>query len=323
MEYRPLERHSSRMVLLATVAVSIGGLGGIIPLFFLKDSLPPVADVKPYSALALAGRDIYLREGCVNCHSQMIRPFRAETDRYGPYSRMLESRYDHPVLWGAKRKCPDLARIGGKYPDDWHVQHMRDPQIMAPGSVMPPYPWLERTPLDNRTIVKKMRTMRRLGVPYSDSEIAHAPAALQGKSELAALIAYLQSLGTAVRNEHGTTTSKITVRNLPPSSNQADDLLVAIGAKDQVLAGRKIYREFCTGCHGETGHGLIGPALLDRQEWTYGTGKPEDIAKVIREGTSNGMPAWAKHFNYQKTAQITAFVHSLSHPADPYHPPLP
>ncbi|MBM3269741.1 MAG: cytochrome-c oxidase, cbb3-type subunit II [Candidatus Sericytochromatia bacterium] len=201
MRHEDLERSGLKMALLATAVVSVGGLVEIVPLYFVKDTIPPLEGVKPYTALQLEGRDVYLREGCFNCHSQMIRPFRVETARYGPYSRAAESRYDHPFQWGSKRTGPDLARIGGKYPDAWHVQHMRDPQSIEPESIMPPYPWLEKAPLDAAGTRRKLEAMRRLGVPYTDADLAAAEADVAGKTEMDALVAYLQGLGTALREE--------------------------------------------------------------------------------------------------------------------------
>jgi cytochrome c oxidase cbb3-type subunit 2 len=201
IDHSKIEKNSLTMAILVTITVSIGGLVEIVPLFFLKDTVPPLEGVKPYTPLALEGRDIFLREGCVNCHSQMIRPFRAETERYGPYSKPAESRYDHPFLWGSKRTGPDLARVGAKYPDSWHVAHMRDPRSVVPESVMPAYPWLEQNKLDGSMVQQKMRVMHKLGVPYTDAEIEQAPADVADKTELDALIVYLQSLGTAVKKE--------------------------------------------------------------------------------------------------------------------------
>lgn len=201
MKHEYIEKRSGLMAILATLAISVGGLAEIVPLYFIKDTIPPLEGVKPYTALALEGRDIFLREGCYNCHSQMIRPFRAETERYGPYSKPAESMYDHPFQWGSKRTGPDLARVGGKYPDSWHIQHMKDPRSMVPESVMPKYPWLEQTQLDNSLTVKKMQTMKTLGVPYTDAEIMSAERDTAHKTELDALIAYLQGLGKAVSKE--------------------------------------------------------------------------------------------------------------------------
>ncbi len=199
MRHEVIEKNGLLMAVLIGLVISVGGLVEITPLFFLKSTIPPLEGVRPYTALELEGRDIYIREGCYNCHSQMIRPFRAETERYGPYSKPAESMYDHPFQWGSKRTGPDLARVGKKYPDSWHVQHMEDPRSIVPESVMPRYPWLAKSPLDGSDIEKKMGVMKTFGVPYSEDEIKAARATLAGKTELDALIAYLQSLGTAVK----------------------------------------------------------------------------------------------------------------------------
>ncbi len=201
MKHSELEKKGLLMAILVIIVISIGGLVEITPLFFLKSTIPPLENVRPYSPLELEGRDIYVKEGCYNCHSQMIRPFRAETLRYGPYSKPAESRYDHPFQWGSKRTGPDLARVGGKYPDSWHVQHMKDPRSLVPESIMPNYPWLETTALDYSKIETKMRALRMVGVPYTDAEIAEARKGLVGKTELDAMIAYLQMLGTAVTED--------------------------------------------------------------------------------------------------------------------------
>jgi len=201
IEHKVIEQKALLMALLSTLVISVGGIVEIIPLFFIKDTIPPLEGVKPYTALALEGRDIFLREGCYNCHSQMIRPFRAETERYGAYSKPAESMYDHPFQWGSKRTGPDLARVGGKYSDSWHVQHMRDPRSMVPESVMPRYPWLEQNVLDNSLIEKKMTAMKNMGVPYTDADILGAKRETDHKTELDALIAYLQGLGTAVKEK--------------------------------------------------------------------------------------------------------------------------
>ncbi len=201
MKHSELEKKGLLMAVLVTIVISIGGLIEITPLFFLKSTIPPLENVRPYTPLELEGRDLYVKEGCYNCHSQMIRPFRAETLRYGPYSKPAESRYDHPFQWGSKRTGPDLARVGGKYPDSWHVQHMKDPRSLVPESIMPNYPWLETTPLDYSKIETKMRALRMVGVPYTDAEIAEAREGLVGKTELDAMIAYLQMLGTAVTED--------------------------------------------------------------------------------------------------------------------------
>ena len=188
------------LIVLVLLVVSVGGLVEIVPLFFQKSTTQPVAGLKPYNALQVVGRDVYVREGCYNCHSQMIRPFRAETERYGPYSVAGEFVYDHPFQWGSKRTGPDLARVGGRYSDDWHRVHLNNPRDVVPESNMPGYPWLARTPADAATISARMRTLRTLGLPYTDEEIAKAPEALKDKTEQDALIAYLQGMGTAMKN---------------------------------------------------------------------------------------------------------------------------
>ena len=196
-----LEKNIGLMALCMVLAVSIGGLVQIVPLFFQKETTEPVAGLKPYTALQLEGRDLYIREGCVSCHSQMVRPFRAETERYGHYSVAGESVYDHPFLWGSKRTGPDLARVGGRYSDDWHRAHLYNPRNVVPESKMPAYPWLVENQLDGKDTAKKLQAMRTLGVPYSDADIAGASDAVKGKTEMDALVAYLQVLGTSLKNK--------------------------------------------------------------------------------------------------------------------------
>ncbi|MFT5657188.1 MAG: cytochrome c oxidase cbb3-type subunit 2 [Gammaproteobacteria bacterium] len=190
-----IEKNVGLMIVLVILVVSIGGLVQIVPLFFQASLTEPIAGLEPYSALRLEGRDIYIRESCSVCHSQMIRPFRAETERYGHYSVAGEFVYDRPFQWGSKRTGPDLHRVGGRYSDDWHRVHMVDPRDVVPESIMPGYPWLQSAQLDPALIKTKMEVLRTLGAPYSDEQIAAAPDALAGKSELDALIAYLQGLG--------------------------------------------------------------------------------------------------------------------------------
>ena len=193
-----IERNIGWMIGLTILVVSVGGLVEIVPLFFQKSTTQPVAGLKPYDAVQLTGRDIYIREGCYNCHSQMIRPFRAETERYGHYSVAGEFVYDHPFQWGSKRTGPDLHRVGGRYSDEWHRVHLINPRDVVPESNMPPYAFLER-PAKSEDIEAKMRALRMVGVPYTNEEIAGAKKALEGKSEMDALIAYLQGLGTALK----------------------------------------------------------------------------------------------------------------------------
>ena len=197
--HEKIETKNWLMIVLILLVVSIGGLVEIVPLFFQRSLTQPVEGLKPYTALQLAGRDIYVREGCYNCHSQMIRPFRAETLRYGHYSVAGEFVYDRPFQWGSKRTGPDLHRVGGKYSDDWHRLHLINPRDLVPESNMPAYPWLDRDLVDPSNMARKMSALRTLGAPYTDAEIAGAADAVKGKTEMDAMIAYLQSLGTAIK----------------------------------------------------------------------------------------------------------------------------
>ncbi|MEW5707535.1 MAG: cytochrome-c oxidase, cbb3-type subunit II [Pseudomonadota bacterium] len=195
-----IERNLALMIVLIVLVVAVGGLVEIVPLFFQRSTTEPVPGLKPYTVLELAGRDIYQREGCFNCHSQMVRPFRAEVERYGHYSVAGESVYDHPFLWGSKRTGPDLARVGGRYSDEWHRVHFMNPRDVVPESNMPAYPWLAQAKVDGSQVAKHMKALQRIGVPYSDEEIANAPKEVEGKTEMDAIIAYLQGLGTALRS---------------------------------------------------------------------------------------------------------------------------
>lgn len=198
--HETIEKNIGWMAVLVVLVISVGGLVEIVPLFFQKSLTEPVAGLKPYSPLQLAGRDIYQREGCYNCHSQMIRPFRAETERYGHYSVAGEFVYDHPFQWGSKRTGPDLHRIGGRYNDDWHRLHLRQPRDLVPESNMPAYPWLAKTMLDPTESAPRMKALARVGVPYSKEEIDKAAEEVKGKTEEDAMVAYLQVLGTALKN---------------------------------------------------------------------------------------------------------------------------
>jgi cytochrome c oxidase cbb3-type subunit 2 len=194
-----IETNNALLIVLIILVVAVGGLVEIVPLFFQRSTTEPVAGLKPYSPLQLAGRDIYIREGCYNCHSQMIRPFRAETERYGHYSVAGEFVYDRPFQWGSKRTGPDLARVGGRYSNDWHRIHLNNPRDLVPESNMPAYPWLAKNPADAGDIERKLRVLRMLGHPYTDQDIADARKQLAGKTEQDALIAYLQVLGTSLK----------------------------------------------------------------------------------------------------------------------------
>ena len=197
--HETIETSNFLMIVLILLVVAVGGLVEIVPLFFQKSTTEAVTGVKPYTALQLAGRDIYVREGCYNCHSQMIRPFRAETLRYGHYSVAGEFVYDRPFQWGSKRTGPDLHRVGGKYSDEWHRLHLVNPRDLVPESNMPAYPWLETNAADSASIASHMTALRRVGVPYSDAEIARAAADVRGRTEMDALVAYLQGLGLALK----------------------------------------------------------------------------------------------------------------------------
>lgn len=194
-----IEKNPWLLIGLVTLVISVGGAVEIVPLFFQKSTTEPVAGLKPYSPLRLTGRDIYVREGCYNCHSQMVRPLRAETERYGHYSVAGEFVYDRPFQWGSKRTGPDLARVGGRYSDEWHRTHLANPRDVVPESNMPNYPWLAKTRLAPQDVVPKLRALQRLGDPYTDAEIAAAPEELKDKTEEDALIAYLQGLGTLIK----------------------------------------------------------------------------------------------------------------------------
>lgn len=200
--HEKIEKNVALLIVGILLAISVGGLVQIVPLWYMKSTTVPIEGLEPYSALNLTGRDIYIREGCSVCHSQLVRPFRAETERYGHYSVAGEFVYDRPFLFGSRRVGPDLARVGGRYSDDWHREHLINPRDLVPESIMPGFPWLAKAPAggsDPAFIQAKMRTLRTLGSPYTDEQISAAPAELEGKTELDALIAYLQGLGTAVK----------------------------------------------------------------------------------------------------------------------------
>ncbi len=194
-----IETNNFLMIVLIVLVLAVGGLVEIVPLFFQKSTTQPVEGLKPYTALQVAGRDVYVREGCYNCHSQMIRPFQAETLRYGHYSLAGEFVYDRPFQWGSKRTGPDLARVGGRYSDEWHRIHLVNPRDLVPESNMPAYPWLEKSAVAADGIPARMKVLRQLGAPYTDEEIAKAAEDVKGKTELDAVISYLQVLGTAVK----------------------------------------------------------------------------------------------------------------------------
>ena len=197
--HEKIEKNVGLLAVFIAVAVSFGGLAEIVPLMYQAEAVQPLPGVKPYPALELAGRDVYVREGCYNCHSQMVRTLRFETERYGHYSLAGESVYDRPFQWGSKRTGPDLARVGGRYSDAWHRVHLNDPRDVVPESNMPSFPWLSKNRVDGDAVQSHMRALKRLGDPYTDAEIAAAPAAVDGKTEMDAVVAYLQGLGLALK----------------------------------------------------------------------------------------------------------------------------
>jgi len=198
IKHDTIEKNLPLMIVMIVIALSWAGMVEIVPLFWHEDTNKPAEGLKPYTAVQLEGRDIYIREGCHVCHTQMVRPFRAETERYGPYSTSGESVYEHPFLWGSKRTGPDLARLGGRYSDEWHRAHLYNPRDVVPESVMPSYPWLFENKVDGRLTPKKMEALRMVGVPYTDEDIEGAKEAVDGVTEIEALVAYLQHLGTVV-----------------------------------------------------------------------------------------------------------------------------
>ncbi len=203
MNHDKVEKNVALMGILIVIVISFGGLAEIVPLFFVKNTTEPVDGLKPYTALQLEGRDVYIKEGCHVCHSQMVRPFRAETERFGPYSVAGEDVYEFPFLWGSKRTGPDLARVGGRYSDEWHRVHLINPRDVVPESNMPSYPWLAENLINSEQTPKKLTAMKKLGVPYTDEQISNAAAEVEGKTEMEALIAYLQSQGLEVTNKTG------------------------------------------------------------------------------------------------------------------------
>lgn len=201
MNHEKVEKNVGLMAILIIIVVSFGGLAEIVPLYFVKDTTEPVAGLQPWNALQLEGRDVYIREGCHVCHTQMIRPFRAETERYGHYTLAGEQVYEHPFLWGSKRTGPDLARVGGRYSDEWHRVHLNNPRVVVPESNMPAFPWLNENVLTGDDTAAKLKALRMVGVPYTDEQIASAKTDVTGKTEMDALVAYLQGLGTVIKTK--------------------------------------------------------------------------------------------------------------------------
>lgn len=231
MNHDIVEKNIGIMIVLIVVAISFGGLAQIVPLMFLKETTAPVAGLKPLTAMQLEGRDIYIREGCNNCHSQMIRALRSEVERYGHYSVAGESVWEHPFLWGSKRTGPDLARVGGRYSDEWQRMHLNNPRDVVPESIMPGYPWLLENTLNGESTGAKMTTLRELGVPYTDADIAGAKAAVAGQSEMDAMIAYLQQLGTVLKTSAAVAPTPV---EAPPVATPVTDTPAASTTSSEV-----------------------------------------------------------------------------------------
>lgn len=284
-------RNPTLFLIVAVLAFSVGSVVSTAVPFFLKSTVPPLTDgeVQPYTPLQLEGRDIYIREGCNNCHTQTVRPLYSEVLRYGPYSRAAEFEYDRPHLWGSRRTGPDLARVGRKYPDEWHLRHMVDPQAIVSGSTMPPFPWLEARPVDSSHTRKKLAV---LGLPVHPDEVK----ALDGKTELDALVAYLQVLGTAIARPEVTAPENLTN---PYAGNQA------------ILAeGEALFMDNCSGCHGiemrgDEGTGITGAQLIDKE-----VGEEADIVNIAWEGLEGAMPAFGPKLGAERLWKIANYITS-------------
>ena len=286
-------RNPTLFLIVAVLAFSVGIVVSTAVPFFLKSTVPPLTDgeVLPYTPLQLEGRDIYIREGCNNCHTQTVRPLYSEVLRYGPYSRAAEFEYDRPHLWGSRRTGPDLARVGGKYSDEWHYRHMVDPQAIVPGSTMPPFPWLKERPLDTSHTAKKMAV---LGLPVNPDEMAD----LKGKTELDALVAYLQVLGTAIPRPEVTAPEGLE----NPYS----------GAKRKAILaeGEDLFMDNCAGCHGiemrgDEGTGITGAQLIDKE-----VGDEADIVATAWEGFEGAMPAFGPKLGADRLWKIANYITS-------------
>ncbi|NCO57221.1 MAG: c-type cytochrome [Deltaproteobacteria bacterium] len=284
-------RNPTLFLIVAILAFSVGSVVSTAVPFFLKSTVPPLAGgaIQPYTPLQLEGRDLYIREGCNNCHTQTVRPLYSEVLRYGPYSRAAEFEYDRPHLWGSRRTGPDLARIGGKYPDGWHTRHLVDPQAIVPGSTMPPFPWLANRPLDAAHTAKKMAVLH---LPVQANEMA----ALNGKTELDALVAYLQVLGTAIAQPAVTAPANLTN---PYTGNAA------------ILSeGESLFMENCAGCHGiemkgDAGTGITGAQLIDKNN-----GDEADIVTTAWEGLEGAMPSFGPQLGADRLWKIANYITS-------------
>jgi cytochrome c oxidase cbb3-type subunit 2 len=283
----------SKALLFTVVAAITVLIGTIVTVFYpmmLDSTNPKLANVHPYTALQLAGRDLYQKEGCVNCHSQVVRPLKAEVLRYGDYSKTGEYYYDRPFLWGSKRTGPDLARIGGKYPDEWHIQHFTDPQAFYPKSNMPKYYWFNDNKLDAREIKAHMDT---LGFPYTEDEIKE----LENLTEMDAIVAYMQVLGTAIEKKP---VIEVDESMIEPQSPFA-------GKVEAASAGAKLYKMECAGCHGQNAEGNIGTGFADIME---GEPSDTDLYLTVANGIEETMPGYATQFTKEQIWQIVEFIKS-------------
>lgn len=278
--------------IVAAVTVLIGTIATVFVPMFTSGMHPKVDDLKPFTALELAGRDIYQAEGCVNCHTQTVRPLKADVLRYGPYSKAGEFAYDRPFLWGSKRTGPDLARIGGKYPDEWHIQHFESPQAFYPKSNMPPYPWLKDKPVN---VKETLARMDALGFPYSEDEAAE----LADYTQLDAMVAYMQVLGTAIAKEAVITVDESMIEAENPFQ----------GSAEAAALGRSIYKAECAGCHGQNAEGNIGGSLVDYA--SYGTDDTYSYLTVAN-GFEGAMPGYASKFSKEKIWAIVEYINSLA-----------
>jgi len=289
----------SRPIVFLVVAVVVISVGTLITTFIPllnKSNVEAMAGIKPYNALELTGRDIYVREGCNNCHTQTVRPLKFETDRYGAYSRGGEFVYDRPFLWGSKRTGPDLAREGGRYPDSWHYTHFKDPRSLVPESNMPAYSWLVDTPVNPAVAEKKMQS---LGFPYTPAEIS----ALNGKTEMDALVAYMQKLGADYK--------AILAANAPKATTVALAMNPHSGDMAAAKEGEEIFEVNCSACHGKGLEGGIGPKLKDNP-W-LATAPEGEVFKVIMEGKSGGMPSFSTGLGADKAWKVVTFLKSGEH----------
>ncbi len=334
-----LERKPVLFTIWALIAILIGGIVEIVPMYLIKSNIPTIENVKPYTPLELQGRDIYIGEGCVSCHSQMVRPFRSETERYGEYSKAGEFVYDHPFLWGSKRTGPDLARAGvisGKMfkPDSWHYNHLLNPQGMNAQSIMPPYPWLFTKDIDVASTPVKIRAMQTLGVPYGEgydlkaeadlmeqaqkiaNGLAESGIKIEPQKQIIALIAYMQRLGTDISN-----TPKSDAPKAEHSSHAK--LPMPLPKDSEALAeAKQVYDKSCLICHGAMGEGnLIGPNLTDNY-WIHG-GSPEDIYQIIAVGfPTKGMQAWNTQLSEEQMVALTSYIINMhgTNPANAREP---